>query len=209
MAVQAASGGLVIGPLAALVDVPADRLDDPGEEGGLEAAIPGGDDLMTAGGVETAEGPLLPLADGVLGLVAVALRPGGGQDGLHRDGQSPDAGDGVGHPPLLLRQFRRIVKVPEGAAAAPAADGTAGLDPPRPRLHHLLDDAVAVGGQHLDDTRRQPVPRGGVGNEHRHPLVPAHPAALAGHRLDLQGDQVVFLQHNADTSNKIAGDIIP
>ena len=196
MAEQPRSGLLIVGLLAALVNIPADRPEYIGEEGGLEQAVAIRDDVVAAGGIKAAEGPLRPFADGVLGLVAVTGDLGGGKDPLHRQGQPPDAGNRVGNPLLFYPQLLLVGKVLKGAAPAPAADRAGGGDAPRPWGQNLLDDAVAVGGKDLDNLYHQPVPRRGAGDKNSHPLIAAHAAPLAGNRLNLQDDGFVFLQHN-------------
>lgn len=70
----------------------------------------------------------LPLLhpDGVLRLVAVALRPGRRQDRLHFQFDPADATQVLLDEGLLVAQLRLIGDVPEDAAAAPAAHRTVG-----------------------------------------------------------------------------------
>ena len=135
---------------AAVPQVSEHRLQDPREAGWLEAAVVAVDHLMGARREKARrELPLLH-PDGVLRLVAVALRPGRRQDRLHFQFDPADATQVLLDEGLLVAQLRLIGDVPEDAAAAPAAHRTVGGDAVGRGGQNLLDLPEAVGLVDLD-----------------------------------------------------------
>ena len=191
---QALAAALVVGGDAIFGEQLAESGADLIEDGGLQQAVPAGDDPVAAPGVKADAGPaVFAPPHRVLHLVAVAVDLRGGEDGRDRHLQPADPAEGVGHRLLLGLQLSLVADVPQGAAAAGAGHRAAGGDTVGGGGEHILHDAEGVPAAVLDHLRPDDVAGGGARHKDRLALPMADAAALAGQPLDGQGDDLIFL----------------
>ena len=191
---QPGAAGLVVGLDAVLVKQPAQGAADLVQDGGLQFAVGTGDDPVAASGVKADAGPPgFVQAHRVLHLVAVAVHFGGGEDGLHRDVQPPDAAEGVGHRGLFCLQLGLVAQMPQAAPPAGPRHRAVGGDAVGGGRLHRLHDAEGIPLAVLDDTGADHVAGGRPRHKDRFALPVADAAAVAGQALDGQCDDLVLL----------------
>ena len=189
MAHQAGAGLLIVGRDGILHHPVFHRPPQAGGRLALEQAVLHIHHLVGAGLVESDAGAG---GDGKLGLVAVAVRPGGPQNFRHMDIRAPQTAEAVLHPGALGLQLLGVGDVPEGAAAAAVVIGTVGGDPGRGGFGDLPHHAPQGGAAHVGEPHLAQLAPDTALDEHHHAVQPGHAGAVAAVALDAQGIGMAF-----------------
>ena len=189
MAYQARPGLLVVGRDGILHHPLLHRPPEAGRRLALEQAILHIHHLVGAGLVEADAGTG---GDGELGLVAVAVGPGGPQDFRHMDLRASQAAEAVLHPGALGLQLLGIGDVPEGAAAAAVIVGAVGGDPGGGGFRDLHRHPPQGGAAHMGEPHLTQLSPDAPLDEHHHAVQPGHTGAVAAVALDAQGIGMAF-----------------
>ena len=148
-----------------------------------------------AGLEESGVGPALVAGHRVLGLVAVAVAGGGGQDGNSFQALAADSVQASADALRLQPGFLLIVHVPEVAAAAELRHGAFPIHPVRRTLQNFHQLAGGPGLLGLLDAHPNPFAQDGIGDEHGAALDFCHGLTFGGVVADYGLVNFVFYQH--------------
>ena len=121
---------------------------------------------MGTGFEETGIGPAFLASYGILGLVAVAVAGGGGEDGHFLQRFAADAVQGLTDPLRFQPGLLSIVHMVEIAAAAAGGDGASPFHPVGRFLQNLHDLACRPGFAYLFNADTAFFSGDGIGDEH-------------------------------------------